>query len=673
MKEIETIVEDNDVELTNESAVVLTERDRVRDKISIWHGSNSYFIGVIKELIGNSQDEAMQDKCSEITLTIKNSNRIVFKDNAKGIPVEVGTIMNGIPIQNYIVLFEVLFAGTKYKHTENTIGTNGVFLATLTYSSYRIKYRIGRPNGNIYQIEYKQGERLYDLKIVGKTDSTFTEIEFELDNEVWECPNFTFESLKAIAKPQSCITNAEITLTDEINNITEIYKYGNIQNYFKDYKKEMNNILKDDILISKSSIEVEAKVQGKKVIDEINFNLLFNFSSDNEILQKEFLNSGDLIEYGTIRKGIIKGLTSSFSKYMKDNKMIKKENSILSADITNGLNYICDFKSLFTEYENQTKKSTSVFRYVKVLNDSIIDFFDTYQKENPKQFELIAKKIELNVKSRSGAERERAKIASKLGFKPQKNVKIKMEGVKDCDMKHSKMEERIALSCEGKSAASTIAESMDSRIMGLISLRGRFINPMRQTVTSVLDNTPAYTLIKTIGTGIEIPASERKKFGDIKSFDINNLRYNKIGFVSDADSFGSSITLAQLTLIYKYAPQLIIDGHIYVVRTPRYAITIGKKVKYAYDKIELDKITERLIEKGLKYHIGIKKGLAEFDKDEFWDVVLSEEAQKKSFVQVKYNPNEKEFIDNLFDLYMGNNAELRKDFIQKNIISIEEL
>ena len=606
MKEIENEIK---IVITDESAKVLTEREKVRDKISIWHGSRNYYIGVLKELIGNSQDEAMKDKCKNIKITLKSPNVIVFRDDAGGIPVEVGTMKDNLPIQNYIALFETLFAGTKYGQTENTVGTNGVFLATLTYSSYKIKYKIGRPDGNIYQIEYKQGERLYELEIVGRTESTFTEITFELDNEVWEDPHFTFEDIKTVAKPQSCITNAKIILIDEINNIEETYSYGNIENYFEDYKKEMNNILTESLIINKSNIGIETIKRGVKIFDKIDFDLIFNFSSDNEVLQKEFLNSADLIEYGTIRKGITKGILSSFSKYMKNNKMIKKESDIIDADIINGLNYICNFKSLLTEYENQTKKSTKVNRYSKVLNDEIVDFFEIYQKEQPKKFELVAKKIELNVKSRSGAERERAKIASKLGFKPQKNVKIKMEGVKDCDMKHSKVEERIMLSCEGKSAASTIAESMASRIMGLVSLRGRFINPMRQTVTSVLDNTPAYTLIKTIGAGIEIPASERKKFGDIRSFDIDNLRYEKIGFVSDADSFGSSITLAQVTLIYKYAPQLIIGGHVYVVRTPRYAITVGKKVKYAYDKIELDKITKKLIEKGSKYHIGIKKGL----------------------------------------------------------------
>ena len=597
-------------QIVENDIVILSEREQIRNKISVWHGSSLNHNANIKELIGNSQDEILKGNGSKIKITMLNDNLIIFEDNCQGLPVE-GTTINskGDKIDNYIALFEMTFAGTKYNAFENeeySVGTNGVFLATLSASSKHIKYEISRPNGKMYTVEYSKGHRVSDMKSKVCNKNTFTKITFGLDDEVWENPIFKFEEICDIAKYQACLTNCEIEVEHKPTNKKNIYNYNDgIVEVMKEF--DQNDILRISKLFNFNTTR-----NKKQLTDKIELDMVFNITDSDSLLQREFLNGADLIHHGTIQKGIIKGVKESFHNYITNNKMYKNKNQKLEDnDISIGLNYICNFKSLLAEFENQTKMATQTKHYIKAMNDAISDFLNVYFIENKTKTEVLCKRLLSNAEARTSSEKIRADIKKKLQLSNNTTKTIKIEGLKDCDIKNSKVEERIALSVEGISASSTVEESIDPRIMGIITLRGRFINSLKTTVNKVLNNVPAYTMIQALGCGIEIPSKNRNKFKDIKSFNINNLRYGKIGLLSDSDSFGSNINLSQLTFLYKYMPQVVKEGRVYLVKTPRYSINLNnsKKRLYAYNLKEKEKIVKKLEKSNKKYSVGIIKGL----------------------------------------------------------------
>jgi DNA gyrase subunit B len=285
---------------------------------------------------------------------------------------------------------------------------------------------------------------------------------------------------------------------------------------------------------------------------------------------------------------------------------------------------------------------------------------------------LLANQILINKRANDKAQKTKLDIKNKLqGTK--KGLKLKVEGLRDCDMKNSTLEERIFLVDEGLSANSTIADSFDNRIMGCLGLRGRFINSLKKpcSINDVLNNTPALGIIQAMGCGIEIPKTELKHYKDVDTFDINNLRYGSIGLLCDSDAFGHGINLSILTFLYKFMPTLVKQGRVYIVISPRFEITDKKGDKYyVYNETEKQATISQIGEKNIE-SIGIKKGLGEYNADEFWDYVLSPEAREKSFIKVKYNENSEEQIEYYFNMLMGDDIENRKLFIKERIVNID--
>lgn len=652
----------------NESAVVLSEKDRARKKINVWHGSSNNWINMLKELTGNSLDIFKNDKLNHINIKIHNRNKIEYFDDACGIPVEV-IASNGL--ENYKALFEIPFAGTKYGNEEATVGCNGVYLWTLAMTCENITFNIARPNGNIYNVSYHKGDRVEDMKIIGKSDTTYTNIIFELDKEVWDNPNFTFEEIKSIVKGQSSLSNVLITLEDLENNIKEEYRYENgILDYFNELTSNKEFILSEPIKITKNNIE--QKITKNNIVDKINLNMYFNISNDsNDNIQKDFLNTADLILHGTVYDGIINGFKKSIDEYLKNNDMYdKKDKPITKEDIVNSLNFIADVRSLQCEYVSQVKQRTESKHYVQALSNAIIDFLNIYFTENRVYADLICKQILINSRARIKADITRKDIIKKLGDLASDTKKVKIENLKECNMNKSNLEERILLICEGLSAMSGITNSFDNRYMGCLGLRGRFISSLKKSVSDVLNNVPAYTLIKALGCGIEIPYEERKQFKDVKTFDKSKLRYGNIGILVDSDCFGMGISLSLLTFIYKYMPELLKEGRVYIIITPRYEIKLKNgKMVYAYNDREKDELLRNDIKEEDISHVGIVKGLAELNSDDFWNKVLCEEAREKTFIQVDYNETE-EVVSKLFNDYMGKDTAPRKEFVNKFITNI---
>ena len=630
----------------SEQIRVLTEREKVREKISVWLESSKNHIHVIKELMGNSNDLIISGIGDKINFELKEDNRtFIFEDNCTGIPVE-GKASNGI--DNYIAIFETLFAGSKYDQVAATVGTNGVFLCVLTMSSKYVKYTIGRPNGKVYQIEYVEGIRQYDLKEIGSTDKTFTRIECMLDDKVYDNPIFNYEDIKEIAKYQAAISIA--TISTKYQNEENIYHYNNgIEGYLQD-------IIEDKPIVDIIRIKKDLKhyVDKKERDDEINIDFAFTFSNtNNKITHIELLNGSLLDLHGTPFDGITVGLKNAINRKIRElNLYNKNEKQIINEDILISLNHALDLKSLLTEYTNQSKRSSLSEHYKIVLQKEIEEFMNIYFIENEIEAKKICNQILINKRAREKSSKMMENVKKKLS--EEITVFNKIPNLIECKSKNK--EENILCICEGKSALGSLISARGDN-HALLPLRGKVRNCKKSTLEQILNDQIICDIIRAMGCGISIKSKANKEF---LSFDKSKMRYGKIYIIVDADVDGmGSILPLLLTMFDTLTPELIEDGYIYLCETPKYEVLCEDKYYYATNNDELEEIEKNL--EGKKYKVFYIKGLAELNAD---TMAMCLEPGYKNVTQIR--------VDDILEarksleLHMGSNVKDRKDYIMNN-------
>lgn len=630
----------------SEQIRVLTEREKVREKISVWLESSKNHIHVIKELMGNSNDLIISGIGSKINFELKEDNKtFIFEDNCTGIPVE-GKASNGM--DNYIAIFETLFAGSKYDQVAATVGTNGVFLCVLTMSSKYVKYTIGRPNGKVYQIEYVEGIRQYDLKEIGSTDKTFTRIECMLDDKVYDNPIFNYEDIKEIAKYQAAISIA--TISTKYQNEENIYHYNNgIEGYLQD-------IIEDKPIVDIIRIKKDLKhyVDKKERDDEINIDFAFTFSNtNNKITHIELLNGSLLDLHGTPFDGITVGLKNAINRKIRElNLYSKNEKQIINEDILISLNHALDLKSLLTEYTNQSKRSSLSEHYKIVLQKEIEEFMNIYFIENEIEAKKICNQILINKRAREKSSKMMENVKKKLS--EEITVFNKIPNLIECKSKNK--EENILCICEGKSALGSLISARGDN-HALLPLRGKVRNCKKSTLEQILNDQIICDIIRAMGCGISIKSKANKEF---LSFDKSKMRYGKIYIIVDADVDGmGSILPLLLTMFDTLTPELIEDGYIYLCETPKYEILCEDKYYYATNNDELEEIEKNL--EGKKYKVFYIKGLAELNAD---TMAMCLEPGYKNVTQIR--------VDDILEarksleLHMGSNVKDRKDYIMNN-------
>lgn len=630
----------------SEQIRVLTEREKVREKISVWLESSKNHIHVIKELMGNSNDLIISGIGDKINFELKEDNRtFIFEDNCTGIPVE-GKASNGI--DNYIAIFETLFAGSKYDQVAATVGTNGVFLCVLTMSSKYVKYTIGRPNGKVYQIEYVEGIRQYDLKEIGSADKTFTRIECMLDDKVYDNPIFNYEDIKEIAKYQAAISIA--TISTKYQNEENIYHYNNgIEGYLQD-------IIEDKPIVDIIRIKKDLKhyVDKKERDDEINIDFAFTFSNtNNKITHIELLNGSLLDLHGTPFDGITVGLKNAINRKIRElNLYSKNEKQIINEDVLISLNHALDLKSLLTEYTNQSKRSSLSEHYKIVLQKEIEEFMNIYFIENEIEAKKICNQILINKRAREKSSKMMENVKKKLS--EEITVFNKIPNLIECKSKNK--EENILCICEGKSALGSLISARGDN-HALLPLRGKVRNCKKSTLEQILNDQIICDIIRAMGCGISIKSKANKEF---LSFDKSKMRYGKIYIIVDADVDGmGSILPLLLTMFDTLTPELIEAGYIYLCETPKYEVLCEDKYYYATNNDELEEIEKKL--EGKKYKVFYIKGLAELNAD---TMAMCLEPGYKNVTQIR--------VDDILEarksleLHMGSNVKDRKDYIMNN-------
>lgn len=632
----------------SEEIRVLSNKEQAREKINVWHGSSCNWINMVKELTGNSLDIFDNDKLNHIQIIIHNNNKIEYIDDANGIPVE-GIASNGQP--NYEAIFEVPFAGSKYSNSA-TVGCNGIFLFTLSATCEDIEYFIARPNKNIYNISYHKGDKDKYFSIIGQSDETYSRIIFSLDTDIWDNPNFTFDEICNIVRGQSSLSNVKITVEDRENNKYNEFYY---ENGISDYFTELTNdkvMITDNIRITK---DIESVVEKNNEIDNMSIDLLFNFSNDSlDDVQKDFLNTADLIQHGTIQDGIVLGLKNSINKWLKDNgKYNKGEKNIILEDVSNGLNYICNVKSYQAEYVSQVKQQSLTPHYKPTLQRMIEEYMEIFFIESKEQSERICNQVLLNSRVRINSDKTRQNLRKKLSEKID-NITNRIEGLVDSKIHGEDAELYIT---EGKSGLGAMVLSRNPVFQAGMPIRGKVLNCLKASYDTIFKNEIIIDLIKVIGTGIECD----KKNRELGAFNINNLRYGKIIFLCDEDPDARNIVALLLTMFYRLMPTLLKEGKVYVAKTPLFEIrnTETDEMIYAYSDAEKEKVIKTIP----KYKISRNKGIGENDPH-----VLNETAMNPETRQiVRVDINNIEDMIKSFDVWMDSEVKNRKEYIENHL------
>ena len=503
--------------MNNEKIIVLSDKEQARQRINVFHGSATNWINMIKELVGNSLDVFDKDKLNHISIKIIDNKTIEYIDSGKGIPLE-GIASDGRP--NYEAILNKAFAGSKYQNTAKTVGQNGIFLYSLTMTCSRITYEIARPDGNIYSIEYKEGDRISDLEIIGKSETTYSKITFTLDDKVWRDINFTYDEIARIIQGQAAQANVKIYLEDVQSGKNHTYYYENgLVEYFDELTSN-KTFVTDLVEVNKTIMQPV----DKDITDEIDVRFIMKYANDsNDDVQKEFLNTADLIQHGTIQDGIAIALRKVVDKWLKaNNKYNKSEKAITKDDVLTGLNYVCCVLSYQVEYDNQVKHKTSAIHYRKSMESILEEFFDVFQVENKFEFERICNQILINKRARDKSESIRQNVKKQLSEKLDNSMFSRVEGLTDSKYHDENSELFIA---EGKSAKGSIELARDPKLHAVFGIRGKILSCLKASDETILSNQVIKDLIKVMGCGVELKS---KKHKDLSNFNINNLRYGKI-------------------------------------------------------------------------------------------------------------------------------------------------
>lgn len=630
----------------NDKIRVLDDREKSREKISIFFGSKDNFVHGLKEVIANSTDEIISNFDSgEVTVYLHDDlQTITVKDTGRGIPIHGET--DGI--KNYELLFRTLFAGTKYDTTEaTTTGTNGVGNTVLNYTS-SLFYVESYYDGYKYSLKFENGgELVQDLK-KEKCDKSLhgTTITFRLDPEVYPVITYNAEEVKEIIK-RFAVGSPKVKLTFIYNGKEETFHYETIEDYY------------GELIGSSSTSPVvtapEATYNDENEITKIKLVL----STTPETIQESYLNLTYLSEGGAFNDGVIAGIRLFVNKYCRNNKLFPKGvKSFTSDDIESSVSFVLVALSNKVEFKNQTKLSTDKKLYKKLAQKHVTQLLEAFEIENEKGFKKFINHLLEVQKHNAANQRAKQQLKKKLTEKTN-GIGNKVEKLVDCKKHGPKSEIFIA---EGNSALGSIVLARDATYQAAYPLRGKILNCLKADYPTIFRNQVITDLIKVLGCGI----SADKKNKDLDTFDINNLRFGKIIIATDADADGAQIACLIITMFYRLMPELLKRGFVYIAKTPLYEVKLEDDTMiYYFSESEKDEKLPKL--KG-KYTIARCKGLGELDAETMAKTAMNPET--RNLIQVTVE-SAKKMAESL-EVWMGNFVDGRKAFIENNLAKYVE-
>ena len=624
---------------------ILEGLEAVRKRPGMYIGSTSVrgLHHLVYEIVDNSVDEALAGYCSHIEVQINADNSITVQDDGRGIPVDIQK-KAGLPAVE--VVFTILHAGGKFGGGGYKVsgGLHGVGASVVNALSEWLEVEICR-DGKVYKQRYERGKTMYPLKVVGECapDKHGTRVVFLPDKEIFEETVYDYDTLKVRLRETAFLTkNLKITLRDdrEVKHEKTFHYEGGIKE-FVTYLNRSNEKLYEPVIYCegiKDKVFVEVAMQH-------------NDSYTENIYT--FVNNINTPEGGTHLAGFKSALTKTFNDYAKKNKLLKENEPALSGeDIREGLTAIISVKIEEPQFEGQTKQKLGNSE-ARAAGDAIVSEQLTYfLEQNPAVAKIICEKSILAKRARDAARKAREMTRRKSALDG-----MALPGkLADCSDKNPENCEIYIV--EGDSAGGSAKEARNKSNQAILPLRGKILNVEKARLDRIYGNAEIRAMITAFGTGIH------------EDFDISKLRYNKIIIMTDADVDGAHISTLLLTFLYRFMPDLIREGHVYLAQPPLYKIEKNKRVWYAYSDDELNSI---LTEIGRDNNNKIQryKGLGEMDAEQLWETTMDPE--RRILLRVQIDSETASEVDLTFATLMGDQVEPRREFIEANAKYVKNL
>ena len=623
---------------------ILEGLEAVRKRPGMYIGSTSVrgLHHLVYEIVDNSVDEALAGYCTEIEVSINEDNSICVKDNGRGIPVGINK-KAGLPAVE--VVFTILHAGGKFGGGGYKVsgGLHGVGASVVNALSEWLEVTIHK-DGKMYRQRYERGKVMYPLKVVGDTTKRGTEVVFLPDKEIFEETVFDFDTLRQRLREMAFLTKGiKIVLIDkrlEEPKIRAFHYEGGIKEYV-DYLNKSQTPIYDDVIYCegiKNNIYVEVAMQHNDSYTESTYSFVNNITTP---------------EGGTHLTGFRNALTKCFNDYARTNKLLKDSEQNLAAEhIREGLAAIVSIKISEPQFEGQTKQKLGNSEARGAVESVVSEQLTYFLEQNPQIAKIICDKAILAQRARDAARKARDLTRRKTALEST-SLPGKLADCSDKDPKNCEI-----YIVEGDSAGGSAKTARNRATQAILPLRGKILNVEKSRLDKILVNNEIKAMITAFGTGIG------------EDFDISKLRYDKIVIMTDADVDGAHIATLMLTFLYRFMPELIKQGHVYLAQPPLYKVERNKVVHYAYDDNELAQILAE-IGRDSNNKIQRYKGLGEMDAEQLWDTTMDPE--KRILLRVNMDNDSEAEMNVVFNTLMGDKVEPRRQFIEENAKYVRNL
>ena len=617
---------------------ILEGLEAVRKRPGMYIGSTSSrgLHHLVYEIVDNSVDEALAGYCDSIDVQINPDNSITVVDDGRGIPVDIQK-KAGIPAVE--VVFTILHAGGKFGGGGYKVsgGLHGVGASVVNALSEWLEVEV-RTGGHVYKQRYERGKTMYPLKIVGScgAEEHGTRVTFLPDKEIFEETVYDFDTLKIRLRETAFLTKGlKITLRDEREEKKEkTFHYEGGIREFVEYLNRSNVPLYEQVFYcegQRDGVLVEVAMQHNDSYTE-------NIYS--------FVNNINTPEGGTHLTGFKNALTKTFNDYGRKNKLLKENEPALSGeDIREGLTAIISIKVEDPQFEGQTKQKLGNSEARGAVDGVVSEQLTYYLEQNPSVAKAIIEKSVLAQRARAAARKARDLTRRNTALDG-----LSLPGkLADCSSKNP--EECEIYIVEGNSAGGSAKDARNKATQAILPLRGKILNVEKARLDRIYGNAEIRSMITAFGTGIH------------EEFDISKLRYHKIIIMTDADVDGAHISTLLLTFIYRFMPELIKQGYVYLAQPPLYKLEKNKRIWYAYSDEELNEILKE-VGRDQNNKIQRYKGLGEMDAEQLWETTMDPE--RRILLRVTMNEEMTSEIDLTFTTLMGDQVEPRREFIELN-------
>ena len=627
-----------------EQIQILEGLEAVRKRPGMYIGSTSSkgLHHLVYEIVDNAVDEALAGFCSAITVTVNKDNSITVVDNGRGIPVDIQKKAGRPAVE---VVFTILHAGGKFGGGGYKVsgGLHGVGASVVNALSEWLEVVVYK-DGKEYKQRYERGKVMHDLQMIGDTEKNGTKVTFKPDPEIFEETIYDFEILKERLRETAFLTKGlKIILIDDREEpaVERIFHYeGGIKEYVE-YLNRPHDVLYPDIIYcegTKDDVYVEVAMQHNSSYTENCYS---------------FVNNIITPEGGTHLMGFRSALTKTFNDYARKNKLLKDNEPNLSGeDIREGLTTIISIKIGEPQFEGQTKQKLGNSEARGAVDTIVSERLMVFLEQNPAVGKMIAEKAVLAQRARDAARKARDLTRRKTALETM-SLPGKLADCSDKDPANCEI-----YIVEGDSAGGSAKTARARATQAILPLRGKILNVEKSRLDKILVNNEIKAMITAFGTGIH------------DDFDISKLRYHKIIIMTDADVDGAHIATLLLTFLYRFMPELIKQGYVYLAQPPLYKVEKNRKVWYAYSDTELNNILNE-IGRDQNNRIQRYKGLGEMDAEQLWETTMDPE--RRILLKVTMDDAKLASLNDKFTTLMGDKVEPRREFIETHAKYVRNL